>query len=85
MNTQRDPAQNPCPHLYVTPNLMEAIKSVGPQEWQKFFLSIKANKLEAVETCPDQDLTKERGKITMVTELQGIFMTIQNFRKPTTE
>lgn len=82
MDTIHNKKEQPLPHLYVTDNIAEAVKSVSPEEWKKFFQSLKANKIEAVEACADSDLTRERGKLTMVSELQGIFMSIHSHRKP---
>lgn len=75
------PNQTPYPHLKISENIYDAIHSASKEEWEEFFKSIKTNKLSTIETCLDSDLTKERGKLTMVNEVQGIFLGIQQHKK----
>lgn len=76
MSTKR-----PMPHLFITENMIDAIKSVPQDSWKEFFESIEKTRFETIKSCPDKDLTTERGKLTMISELQGIFFAIHNHKE----
>lgn len=75
------PNQNPFPHLKISENVYEAIKGPSKEEWAMFFDSFKHKLMEKIETCSDADLTKERGKLTLITEVQGVFLGIKQHTK----
>lgn len=74
---------NPYPHLKISENFYECLRSVSPEEIKDFFKSYKASRISIIEECPDSDLTKERGKLTMISELESVLLTIRNTKQQT--
>lgn len=77
---------SPFPHLSISENLVMALQSLHPDDLTRFFDSVRKTRIPIIENCPDSDLTKERGKLTMVSELESTLLTIRNInlnQKPT--
>jgi hypothetical protein len=70
------------PGIFMSENLRECLCSITDTEFQRFFDSLRQTQLNKIEHAKTRkELTQLQAKVSMVTEMQGIFFALRTEAK----